>query len=463
MEITTCYTVKLKAQMKSVSTGKMNSADSFSGDAKVSAQLMRSTAAECLAAYRMCFDIFLKEWDEIRQYPTSTKESGMNRRRFCDLLIHSTRGSDARYPEFDRGHGYMPAYMRRAVIADAAGAVSSYISAHENWEAEDPASRGQEPVPGYPDSYELTFYRQERDMELLGSGIIGVKLYDGSTWDWHYFRISMADARFIARLSSERKMLSPVIELKKHHWQIRFSFSEKKALTDKDPMEQKILAVDLGIIEPASWCVMESDGTVRAKGIVHLARDEDRLRHLMNRSRMYQQSGKKSHSIYRMTTSANRQLSIDTARELIKIADAYDVDCIVFERLDSSGKKHGRMAQRIHMWRSRDVQERVELQAHRRGMRISRICAWGTSKLAFDGSGPVKRGQAAGKDVPYNICILSTGKQYNCDLGAAMNIGARYFLRAIAGVHKGIALPAVPQRTLSDLWKTADVLKAVHA
>ena len=209
--------------------------------------------------------------------------------------------------------------------------------------------------------------------------------------------------------------------------------------------------------------MMESDGTVRAKGIVHLARDEDRLCHLMNRSRMYQQSGKKSHSIYRMTTSANRQLSIDTARELIKIADAYDVDCIVFERLDSSGKKHGRMAQRIHMWRSRDVQERVELQAHRRGMRISRICAWGTSKLAFDGSGPVKRGQAAGKDVPYNICILSTGKQYNCDLGAAMNIGARYFLRAIAGVHKGIALPAVPQRTLSDLWRTADVLKAVHA
>lgn len=88
---------------------------------------------------------------------------------------------------------------------------------------------------------------------------------------------------------------------------------------------------------------MESGGTVCARGTVRLAHDEDRLHHLMNRSRMYQQSSKKSHSIYRMTTAANRQLSIDTAYELMKAADRYSIDCIVFEHLDSKGKKHGRM------------------------------------------------------------------------------------------------------------------------
>lgn len=460
MEITTCYTVKLRAQMESKKQGKKYSAEDFTGEAKVSNRLMQSTADECLSAYVMCLEFFLKDWDEIRQYQTSTKDKGMNRRRFCDLLIHSTEGSTARYPEFDKEHGYMPSYMRRAVIADAAGAVSGYVSNHENWEAEDPLKRGSEPVLGCPDSYELTYYSQDRDTSLLEDGIIGIKLYDGNAWNWYYFRISASDARYIARLSAEKKMLSPVVERKNRCWQIRFSFSEKRTLTDRKPMDQKILAVDLGIIEPATWCVMESDGTVRARGVVRLARDEDRLRHLMNRSRMYQQAGKKSHSVYRMMTSANRQLSIDTAHELIKIADRYDVDCIVFEHLDSGGKKHGRMAQRIHMWRSRDVQERVELQAHRRGMRVSRVCAWGTSRLAFDGTGPVKRGKNAGEGIPYNICVLSTGKQYNCDLGAAMNIGARYFLRAISDAHKEIELPAVPQRTLSDLWRTADVLKS---
>lgn len=460
MEITTCYTVKIRAQMKSSFSGKKKSTDDFAGEKAVSDRLMNQTAAECLSAYKMCLGIFLKRWDEIRQYPSSVQNEGLNRRRFCDLLVHSTRHSSAEYPEFDKSHGRMPAYTRRAIISDALGAVSGYVSNHESWEAADPKERGKEPVLGCPDSYELTFYKQERETSLLESGIIGVKLYDGNEWNWHYFRISMTDAGFIARLSAERKMLSPVIEKKNRRWQIRFSFSEERELTDKDPMKQRILAVDLGILEPATWCVMESDGAVRARGIVHLARDEDRLRHLMNRSRMYQQAGKKSHSIWRMCTAANRQLSADTARELIKIAERYSVDCIVFEHLDSSGKKHGRMAQRIHMWRSRDVQNRAELQAHRRGMRISRVCAWGTSKLAFDGTGAVKRGRKAGEGIPYNICMFSTGKQYNCDLGAAMNIGARYFLRAIADAHKEIELPAVPQRTLSDLWRAADVLKA---
>lgn len=460
MDITSCYTVKFKAQMTSRCPGGKCSADDFTGETKVSDALMRSTADECLSAYGMCCTLFLKDWDEIRLYPSQPEPGVRSRRRFCDILIHSTKDSVARYPEFDREHAYFPSYMRRAVIADAIGAVSSYVSNHENWEAEDPLKRGKEPMFGLPESYELTFYNQERDTSLLESGIIGIKLYDGKSWGWHYFRISGSDARFIARMCAERKMLSPVIERKGRRWQVRFSFSEKKTLTDKDSMDQRILAVDLGIIAPATWCVMESDGTVCARGTVRLAHDEDRLRRLMNRSRMYQQAGKKSHSIYRMTTAANRQLSIDTVRELMKVADRYNVDCIVFEHLDSKGKKHGRMAQRIHMWRSRDVQNRVELQAHRRGMRVSRICAWGTSKLAFDGSGSVKRGRKAGEGIPYNICVFSTGKQYSCDLSAAMNIGARYFLRAIKDAHKEIELPAVPQRTLSDLWRTADVLKS---
>ena len=51
----------------------------------------------------------------------------------------------------------------------------------------------------------------------------------------------------------------------------------------------------------------------------------------------------------------------------------------------------------------------------------------------------------------FSLCTFQNGKIYNCDLSAAQNIGARFFLREY--VHAGIeGLPATPQRTLSTLW-----------
>ena len=109
------------------------------------------------------------------------------------------------------------------------------------------------------------------------------------------------------------------------------------------------------------------------------------------------------------------------------VAVLYSADVIVFEHLDRGGKLHGSKKQRLHMWRSQEVQSIVTNKAHRLGMRISHICAWGTSKLAFDGSGVVKRGV----DGNYSVCRFQSGKTYNCDLSATYNIGSRYFIREI--------------------------------
>ena len=161
---------------------------------------------------------------------------------------------------------------------------------------------------------------------------------------------------------------------------------------------------------------------------------------MINRKRMYQQAGKKSRCVYRWVTEANRQLSIQTSKALIDLAVLYNVDCIVFEHLDSKGKIRGRKyRERIHLWRKNDVQKRVELQAHRLGMRISRICAWGTSKYAFDGSGIVDRHSVyhfehGEKVYNYSLCTFQTGKIDNCDLSAAQNIGARQPERAKRGI-----------------------------
>ena len=63
---------------------------------------------------------------------------------------------------------------------------------------------------------------------------------------------------------------------------------------------------------------------------------------------------------------------------------------------------------------------------HRRGIRISRICAWNTSRLAYDGSGTVVRDPGN-----HSLCTFQNGKRYNCDLSASYNIGARYFIREL--------------------------------
>ena len=66
------------------------------------------------------------------------------------------------------------------------------------------------------------------------------------------------------------------------------------------------------------------------------------------------------------------------------------------------------------------------------GIRISHVCARNTSKLAFDGSGEVTRDSGN-----HSLCTFQQedaqkkAKQYNCDLSASYNIGARYFIREL--------------------------------
>lgn len=69
------------------------------------------------------------------------------------------------------------------------------------------------------------------------------------------------------------------------------------------------------------------------------------------------------------------------------------------------------------------------MKAHRHGLRIARVNARNTSRLAFDGSGTVKRGWKISGETPYSTIQFTSGKFYNADLNAAYNIGARYWIR----------------------------------
>ena len=109
----------------------------------------------------------------------------------------------------------------------------------------------------------------------------------------------------------------------------------------------------------------------------------------------------------------------------------------------------------------------VTNKAHRLGMRISHICAWGTSKFAYDGSGTILRGKEGGFPT-HELCKFRNGKTYNCDLSASYNIGARYFIREILkSVDESLRLgieAKVPQCTKRSTctFSTLISLNAVH-
>ena len=442
MKIHTCYRAAIRCHYIAV---KQKGNIQFTGTTKVDSYLMKQTADICLDALKFFVDVVLKEWDVL-----SNIKGILRKNRFIETMIHSTKNNKAKYTQFDIEFQNMPSYVRRAIVADAIGKVSSYKSNLKNWEALPNSERKKKPDLGLSEHYQLTFYKGEYNTSELDKGIIGLKLYNGKTWDWYYFHMKPSDARYIYKVSQQRKLLSPIVEQRSNGYFIRFCFEETKELVPNKPLNHRILAVDLGINAPASWCVMESDGSVLAKGVVHLPSDEGYLNHVINKKRMYQQAGKKSKCVYRWIKQANEALSIATTKAIMEVAILYNVDCIVFEYLERPKKQKGshKYKERIHMWRANDVQSRVELRAHRLGMRISRICAKNTSKYAFDGSGFVERDSKN-----YSICKFSNGKVYNCDLSAAQNIGARYFLRAYR--KEGIQnIPVVPQCTLNTLKTT---------
>lgn len=94
------------------------------------------------------------------------------------------------------------------------------------------------------------------------------------------------------------------------------------------------------------------------------------------------------------------------------------------------------------MWKKNTIQKIVGHKAYRNDIRVSHVCAWSTSKLAFDGSGVVFRGREANLGT-YELCKFSNGKIYNCDLSASYNIGARYFIREIQKI--------LPAKVWSDI------------
>ena len=208
-----------------------------------------------------------------------------------------------------------------------------------------------------------------------------------------------------------------------------FAFKKNVQLPEKEAEERVVCGVDLGINTDAVCSIMHSDGTVVARKFINFPTEKDRLWRVLNRTRKKQrQHGPKAViGLWNYARRINDDLAIKISREIVQFAKDHHADVIIFEYLETKGKKkRGKNAQKLHMWKKKGIQNITERLAHRNEMRISRVCARNTSALAFDGSGPVTRDKKN-----HSLCTFRNGKQYHCDLSASYNIGARYFIREI--------------------------------
>lgn len=178
---------------------------------------------------------------------------------------------------------------------------------------------------------------------------------------------------------------------------------------------------------------MRSDGTILGRRFLRLPREYDSLKRKIDHIRRAQCHGSKNvRTLWKVTDGVNHDISAKTAQFIADTAVLYNADCIVFEHLDTSGKKHGSRKMKLALWRKKEVQSMTEHKVHQMGMRIARVCARNTSRLAYDGSGRTLRDKESDKtNGSYSVCEFPTGKVYNCDLNASYNIGARYFVREI--------------------------------
>ena len=321
----------------------------------------------------------------------------------------------------------MPSYLRRAAIQHALGSISSYKTRMGMWEKL--GQIGGKPKLVHENHAMPVFYRDVMYRENEnGKDAAYLKLYDGHDWKWFHVRLSHTDMEYLRKNWSGKKASAPTLERRYRKYFLRFSYTEDVILTKVPIREQIICSVDLGINTDAVCTIMQSDGTVLGRKFINFSSEKDRMYRVLGRiSRFQRKHGSvQVKSRWAYAKCLNTELGRKIAGAVTGYAEENHADVIVFEYLEIKGKISGRKKQKLHLWKKRDIQKRCEHQAHRRGMRISRICAWNTSRLAYDGSGTVVRDPGN-----HSLCTFQNGKRYNCDLSASYNIGARYFIREL--------------------------------
>ena len=403
----------------------MNIFSSYKVKIKDYNKIFKQTVYIYREAVSFFIDICDKEWDSLKDLNSINRLSTIEK-----LSLISKARPEVKY-NFNEKFYKMPVYLRRAAINAATGAYSSYYLNLQNWIKD---KQGKQPTLQLDRNVMPTLYNTKTFVRT-NDETARIKIFHNNDWVWLDVKLNHQDVKYIKTHCKFKKEYVPTLKKQGKCWYLVFPFEDKVTFQNIDIQDQLICAVDLGINNDATCSIMQSDGTVVARKFINLETEKDHLYKAANRVKKAQQKGNyKTPTLWKHVNDLNTGLSRNTAKEILDFAVLYSVDVIVFEFLDTKGKKRGKNKQRLHLWRKNEIQKIVEHRAHILGIRISRVCAWNTSRLAFDGSGKVERGtyiQNGETKYNYSICTFQNGKQYHCDLNASYNIGARYFIREL--------------------------------
>ena len=389
-------------------------------------------------------------WDEVKDFEYSNQ-----RVMYVEKLIHSTANRQACY-NFDEKFPKFPTYLRRAVLNRALGIVSSYRSNLANWE-KDP--KGQVPQLSFTHYAYPAYYKKGlfKNFDLIRQ-TIELKVFKNGDWVFEIYKLKTSDCTYYQTHLTGKKQNVPIIQKKGRRFYATFSYEEKVELVKEESIS-KICAVDLGLGTDATCSIMDQDGTVYARKFISFSEEHDRLHTQLGRIKRNQKRGSRHNkTLWRKVTGISQDIADKTVKAILDFGNEYGVDVFVLECLDFKGKN---IVKRAHFWRYKRIYKVLTQRAHQYGLRIARVNARNTSRLAFDGSGWSKRGREITPETPYALMEFPNGKIYNADLNASYNIGARYFIRHILKTvteTQRLALEAkVPQVakrstcTLSDL------------
>jgi len=403
---------------------------------------------ETIWLYRNAVSYFINVCE--REWKLIAELNGKKRNNFIEkLTIRTAKNTN---PKYDFGFSYykFPSYLRRAAIQEALGCYSSFHSNLLNWES---AGKSGKPPKLTLDRGVMPSLYKDNMFVRVDNCEAKIKIFHKNDWVWLNVTLREQDVKYIQSHCRNRKELIPTIKRCGKQWYLVFPYEEKVSLSTTKPKERIICAVDLGLNNHATCSILTSNGTVMGRKFINFPIEKDHLEKAVNRIKKAQQKGNRKTPIkWKHAKDINTEISRKIAKSIVDFAILYSADVIVFEYLDFQGKKRGSKKQKLHLWRKREIQDIVEHNAHRHGMRLSRVNAWNTSRLAYDGTGRVVRGKEFSEKASYSVCQFQTGKMYNSDLNASYNIGARYFVRELLKSEPVMA--RLPEETKVSLFGT---------
>lgn len=419
-----------------------------------------------LAIYRKALTYLIpiinNSWKELSQYEFSNQKYNQ-----IEKWIHSTQNNQAQF-DFDQEFPKLPTYLRRSAISKALGIVSSYRSKLANWEVN---QEGQSPKLQlihyeHPAYYKRNLFKNFDPIHQT----IELKVFKNGDWVFEQYGLKQSDCTYYKHYLARLKQSIPIIQKKGRRFYVTFSYEEEVSFVEEESIS-KICAVDLGLNTDATCSIMGQDGTVYARKFISFSKEHDRLHTQLGRIKRNQKRGSRHNkTLWRSVSGITQDIADKTVNAILDFGNEHGVDVFVLEHLDFKGKN---ILKRAHFWRYKRIYKVLTQKAHKYGLRISRVNARYTSRLAFDGSGWSKRGREIAPDTSYSTLQFTTGKFYNADLNASYNIGARFFIRHLlktVTVTQRLALEAkVPQVakrstcTLSDLINLRSALAVITA